>query len=418
MTAALPRSTRDHHSVAAAKHRGFTAQDALMVLISRSVLVVGVLFVVASASAQDALSQQRAVADQLAAHIEDGTSSLLSPAKDRMKITGQFQFRYNFNQRDDPTLAEESAMGLHIRRIRVKVGGKIGGGWRYKVSTEFKRSSGVAGLSSAYIRRKLDNGFDLTFGQFKLPFTRENLVSSQRQLAVDRSVASSFFSVGRSQGVRIIKEHESFRFTFALSDGASAKNTDFTSTKEADFGLTARGEYRITGNDWSAFKQLTSFKGSPVAAMVGAAVHYQTGGDTFATVDADMTAFTVDISVLGDGYNAFAAFMWTQTEFAASPDTENSGIVVQGGYFIDRTWEVFGRYDVIFSEQVDDFSTLTVGANKYLVPQSHAAKVTADIQFFLDAQGTSDAPATTRTGLLASGEDGQWALRVQMQLLF
>ena len=189
-------------------------------------------------------------------------------------------------------------------------------------------------------------------------------------------------------------------------------------SSDADYALTARGEYRFIGDKWSAFKQFTSFRGSPFAAMAGAAVHYQSGGETFNTTDEDLAGLTADLSLLGDGFNAFAAVLWQRVEPAGGPQLENTGLIVQGGWFVDPAWELFARWDAVLSNQVDDFSTVTVGVNRYLLPDSHAVKFTGDVQFFLDEQASTDAPASTATGLQASTRDGQWALRLQVQLLF
>ena len=385
---------------------------------ARLAQAAGALVTVASASAQVSLVEQRVVLDQLRADIQQSSSALSSPPAKGVKVSGQLQFRYTINQRDDDSLDNDTAIGFHVRRAKIKFGGDVGDHWSYKFTTEFSRKNGSASISTAYIRYKVDDNLDLTFGQFKLPFTREDRVSSTRQLAADRSVASSFFSAGRSQGVQLSRTAETWRFTFALSDGAGTKNTDFTSSKEADFAVTARAEYLFRGDKWSAFKQFTSTRDSSFAGMLGGAIHYQTGGQTFATDDEDITAVTADVSLLGNGWNAFAALHWTQTDPAGGSNTENSGLVAQGGYYIKPTWEVFTRYDAIFSDQVDDFSTLTLGVNKYLIPESHAAKLTADLQYFLDEQGTSDAPDKTSTGLLESDEDSQWVIRLQLQVLF
>ena len=389
-----------------------------MTSLAKFARAAGALITVASASAQVSPVAQRAALEQFNADIQRSSSSLLSPADKAVKLSGQLQFRYTINQRDDDSLDEDTTIGFHVRRAKLKIGGDVGDHWSYKISTDFSRKDGSASVSTAYIRYDLGDGANLTIGQFKLPFTRENLVSSSKQLAADRSVASSFFSEGRTQGVQFSRTGETTRIAFALSDGANTKNTDFDSSKEADVALTARAEYRFAGDKWSAFKQFTSTRGSPFAAMLGGAVHYQTGGETFATKDEDKTSLTADISLLGDGWNAFVSTHWTQTDPASGSDDENSGFVAQGGYYINPTWEVFARYDTIFSDQVDDFSTVTLGVNHYLIPESHAAKLTADIQYFLDEQGTSDADDSTGTSLLESDQDSQWAIRVQLQLLF
>ena len=71
----------------------------------------------------------------------------------------------------------------------------------------------------------------------------------------------------------------------------------------------------------------------------------------------------------------------------------------------------------------DAFSTLTAGANYYL--HGHAARFTADIQWFLDdtagndlVSGVAATGVGRGVGLLPSAEADQVALRLQFQLLF
>ncbi|MCH8270588.1 MAG: hypothetical protein IH985_05180 [Planctomycetes bacterium] len=384
---------------------------------ARLAFMVGTLAGAASVFAQVSRDAARAESEHFAASARLLTSAIAQDAPS-VRVTGQLQFRYVINHRDQTPGAEDDAVGFQTRRSKFKLDGTIADRWKYKVSTAFSRSSGTGSLEDAYVRYIADDGWEFTFGKFKLPYAREESVSSSAQLTADRSVTNAFFSLKRSQAVRAAWEGESARFAVAFSDGSRADKTDFISADEADFALTARGEYRFAGNDWGAFKQFTSFRGSSYAAMAGAAVHYQSGGETFGTADEDFTGLTADLSLLGDGFNAFAAILWQRVEPAGGPALENTGLIVQGGWFVDPAWELFARWDAILSDQVDDFSTVTVGVNRYLLPESHAAKFTGDVQFFLDEQASTDAPASTATGLQASTRDGQWALRLQMQLLF
>ena len=98
---------------------------------------------------------------------------------------------------------------------------------------------------------------------------------------------------------------------------------------------------------------------------------------------------------------------------------------MQGGVFLTNKTELFARYDIVMPDDGrdsddDDFSTITAGINHYFVEQSHAAKLTVDVLYFLDAQADSSSVVSRSTGvgLLPDAEDGQIAARVQFQLLF
>jgi hypothetical protein len=132
---------------------------------------------------------------------------------------------------------------------------------------------------------------------------------------------------------------------------------------------------------------------------------------------------TADVSIEGNGWNAFAAGIWSHFDPDSGDSLDDFAFQIQGGVFVAPTWELIAGYDAIFPDDDragndDNFSTIRLGVNHYFIPESHAAKLTVDLSWFLDTQNQSVAPANTQTGLLASGEDNQWNLRAQIQLMF
>ena len=258
-------------------------------------------------------------------------------------------------------------------------------------------------------------------GQFKLPLLREELVSDTFQLAANRSVLNSVFTQSRSQGVQLSNQWDQFRLFAAFSDGLKTVNTDYTSTGEADYAGTIRGDWKWAG-DWKQATDFTSFRGSPYFGMLGGAAHYQSGGDTFATMDVQLFEATVDLSVEGDGWNAYGAGIYRHADPVSGSAIDDWGFMVQGGFFVSPQCELFARYDVVIPDSSratsDNMNTLTFGLNHYFIPESHALKFTFDVEFFLDKQDRGIAPSSTLTGLLGSDKSDQWNLRAQMQLMF
>ena len=172
---------------------------------------------------------------------------------------------------------------------------------------------------------------------------------------------------------------------------------------------------------------------------IGAGAHWQTQGDTNPSdnsggaiagyEDTTVSFWTVDAQVEGDGWNFFAEYVGHKVEINATTDVEytNHGVIVQGGFFFSDQWEGFARYDVIMLDDVlvaagtsDNFQSVTVGANYYFVPESHAAKFTIDAIFQLDESTNFDALGLTdvdASGFLGSSDSG-FALRGQMTLVF
>lgn len=350
----------------------------------------------------------------------------------RLNVGGQIQFRYLANFRDgtfpdDPDTDrnesdDDTTLGFQTRRTKIWFEGHIfDPNLYYKVVGAFDRGDdGVFELEDAYVGYKFDNGLDLRWGQFKLPFMREELISSTKQLAVERSNTNEFFNQGRSQGVQVAWMNEQFRATGAFSDGFNSANTDFTQDP-SDFAATGRVEYLAMG-DWKQFEQFTSFRGTSNGLMIGGAIHWQDDSEEVNNPIDDFFAYTLDASWQSDGWNLFGAITGAAVSGdGPSGDNDPFGFVVQGGVFMTEDWELFARYDFTDGDVLNDYSEVTFGVNYYMHKQ--AAKFTFDVVWALDETVTdtgapTSAVISTGTGLLASDDSDQFVLRAQFQLVF
>ena len=247
-------------------------------MMKRLIMIAGAALSVGTFAQAQTLDQSRSYGKELLSDAATRTSSLAPAAQDfTPAVHGYEQFRFNWNSRDDNGLDandNDQTVGFQNARTRLNVSGNIASeNWGYFVGFGWG-PDGDTVFEDAYGWYKMGNGWSLKWGQFKLPLFREELVGDTNQLFIDRSVVNSTFSQGRSQGVQFAYEGDQFRFAGAFSDGLQTANTDYTSGSEADFGLTARGEYKWAG-DWKQAKDFTSFQNSEYFGMVGAALHYQ-----------------------------------------------------------------------------------------------------------------------------------------------
>ncbi|MFG0241819.1 MAG: porin, partial [Phycisphaerales bacterium JB054] len=198
----------------------------------------------------------------------------------RLNITGQAQFRYNLNTRDTTAPDEDITNGFNMNRLKLGFEGVVGGKWGYKLVAVFDRDGGATSLEDARMSYTFDNGVEFTWGQFQGPLLREQSVASKFQLAVDRSVMNSVFHQGWMQGVQLGYAAENVRFTGMVSDGLRTLNTPYYSAAESDVALTGRVDVRFGDASWKTFADFTSFREGATGGMVGAAVHWQTMGET------------------------------------------------------------------------------------------------------------------------------------------
>lgn len=335
-------------------------------------------------------------------------------------------FRYMFNQRDDAP-GEDITQGFVNRRVKPAVQGKIKGDvFGYKLVAVAEPSGGLSFEEFIVDIALGETGSagSLKIGQFQLPLLRERLVSSSRQLDVDRSLQDGVFGQGYSQAVQWSKSSERHRVYAAVSDGLRTIDADFWESRESDIALTGRAELRLGEAPFKQFDDFTAFRGDKCGVLLGLAGHWQTGGETgIDTVDQELAEVTADVSVEGDGWNVYAAGIWRRSETEDGPEFDDFGVLVQGGVFVCPDTEVFIRWDTIVPDGDrtggnDPFSTLTAGFNHYVVPRSHALKLTGDVVVFLnDQEGSGSIVRESRGfGLLADSEGGQVLVRIQFQI--
>ncbi len=397
---------------------------ATAVLIASSLLPASAI----AADNQELLDLSRAVSADEYIY----ASSLSSPLPERLKVGVQTQFRYNVNVRDSQgtTLAspdEDLTIGFTARRTKIGFEGKVTENITGKVKFGFSQSSGAAALEDAHFKWKLSDKVTLKGGQFKPMLLREENMSSSKQLATDRSSVNETYNQDFTQGLELAFTEDDWRAFISFNDGVGADNTYFTSATEGDYGFTVRGELKFGEASWKQYKQFTSFRGANGGLMLGAAVHHQAMGSTNpATMPTtDMTIATVDASVLGDGWNLYGAGVWRSMDTGLMTLTDG-GYILQGGLFVSDQDEFFARWDLIDPSNSNpivvgtsgnsDFNVFTIGWNHYIIPESHAAKFTIEIQHYADP--TTESIVSIRGNLLPDSMSSQFAATAQIQLLF
>ena len=364
----------------------------------------------------------------------------------KLKLNGQIQTRWNFNHAED----QSDSYGFQIRRAKLKFGGHvIDPSWGYKITLVNERDGGNSNtyLEDAWIQKKMDDGMYVKVGQFKSPFLREELVSSSKQLTVERSMINNQFTYGWAQGIEIGTRSDDLWSRLWYGDGPNSLNS--VGSDSSTNAVNARVDYMIDG-DWKDWGTLTGFgTKSSSYAFVGAAFQWfnmsqRDGSTEYGGANATRSyGFTVDASMGGEGWTAFTYFVWTDgRQNGFDPDDANGwGWVAQGGFDVAEGTQLFGLYEL---GEISNFgagsgggvaasgnanghdSTLTIGVN-YWPAGNKNVKLTADWGYafsFLN-DGGSGVPAAD---YVSSGngwrsdsdgtDGGQWLIRAQMQLLF
>ena len=204
---------------------------------------------------------------------------IFSVISDRqLQINGYAQIRYQQFQ-----TGAGKVSGADLRRIRTSFNGQISNAWHYLLQVEFASSPKAV---DAYVTYSLNSFFNLTAGQFKIPFSQENLCSSSKLVMIDRSqmvealVARSGDVVGnqngRDIGIKIngsiinYDGHFILDYALGLFNGSGINSSDNNNAKDfcgrivihpltgIELGTDYYNGYDIWGNNGKA-QQRTRF---------------------------------------------------------------------------------------------------------------------------------------------------------------
>jgi len=338
-------------------------------------------------------------------------------------LSGQLDFRYVYNNQD-VTTSDEDEGGFDTRRAKVKFDGHISSPkikYHVQLARDYGSSAGDIILEEYDFSYDYSDNLTVAAGLMKLPFLREELVSSANQLAVERSSTNEFFTLNRAEGIKLTYGEDNWTLNVMVSDGA---NTGLSGPygQSSEFAATARFDIALEG-DLAQGGDFTGWEGEGQSIILGGAYHLELGdGQNGGT--ADYNAFTVDGSYENDGLNLYGAYIVGEVDpdASAASDRDMNGFVVQGGIDVvpDKV-EIFGRWEFIDGDVSgeDDFDAYTVGANFYI--NGHATKFTVDALFLNEDLPTSNPFGASAGGSglgLLTGTEDEMAIRSQFQVLF
>jgi len=379
-----------------------------------------------------------------------------------MHIKGQVQARWVMSHigDDENTVPNTFAgdnntdWGFQVRRAKVKFQGNVvDKTWHYQVNGEFGQNGngGAFQFQEAMITHDMNDNMSLTFGQFKAPWLREELVSSANQLAVERSLVNEYFNMDRVVGVMLGYKTDAWKLDVAYNNGGltpfnnpnqvGGVGNAYTNTSSADnptkYAVQGRFEYKMSG-DWSDFDSFTSSPGDDQAMMFGFGAMTQSWNGTLAgqvSDEASVWGVTADFSAKFSGVSIFAAVTYQNYDFGTTLNNAGNeigsinpwGFVGQVGYSLNDEWEVFGRFSWANNRGVDapagaaavdadaKLSLLTVGANYFI---NSNVKFTADWGLNLNDSLSGVWVDQAATGWRETNAGNEWVLRAQLQLLF
>lgn len=319
-----------------------------------------------------------------------------------LKFSARFQTLYD-GQLNLET--DEWSDKMMIRRSRLKFDG-----WAYDPRLTYKlelaisnRDNGKVAPESnlaanivldAVLKYKFSPGWELWFGQTKLPGNRERVISSQQLQFVDRSAVNGQYTIDRGTGIQLRHTHKIGNAIWKeIGSISMGEGRNLTISNIGGYEYTARVEFLPFGE----FSGKGDYFGSDLkrekTPKLSIGVTYDQNNNApreegfsgeFFDQHKDLKTIFVDGMFKYRGFSTMFEYAdkWTDGSPVVADGSfyTGKGLNVQSGYLFKNNFEIAGRYTTITPEEItgnEEFTELTLGVSKYFV--GHGLKIQSDL---------------------------------------
>jgi hypothetical protein len=263
--------------------------------------------------------------------------------KNSLTLGLSFQPRFTTTLNGDPEASPEEAFsdtGFRIRRMLFTANGSVAGFLDYK----FRINTASSVLDDAQVVARLADPFNLSFGQWKVPFTASQMMSDTTLLFPDRplpidgfkygDVKLTGFSWSRDAGAAVLGTAAEKKLEYQLGvfngDGSNVWPAEPGFLYTARLQLSPLGEFKYDEVDFE--------RGKPRLALgLGAAAHtipsWTDSGDPAGTTLDLRTGGELRFAVAGLSINGEVLYGTVQPADSADP-TRSLGVYGQLGYYL------------------------------------------------------------------------------------
>jgi hypothetical protein len=335
---------------------------------------------------------------------EDG-ATVLELENFRIALSNRVQFRFTLQDPDDSMrLAGTAAAGdpqssFRIRRAKQQLEGWF---WQKELTFELQwgwagsdaagGSATFSGLEDALLNwdASRNGSFQIQIGQFKVPFGRQEMTSSERQQFVDRSILSGEFTLSRDIGAQLWGG----LFGGKLEYRAGAFN-GAGRNRVADENDKLQYNARLMLQPWGDVGYSEGDLESSEKPLVALAAGFQSRNQHNATNtnDFDDTTFSFDGIFKYKGFSAYGEAFLRERVPEQGPRFDSNGFLAQAGCFLVRSvFEIAGRYamwDPSSAVPGDRQVEKGVAASYFVGKHRHRFKLQADYRQLEDrSRGT------------------------------
>ncbi|MEZ4267383.1 MAG: porin [Myxococcota bacterium] len=363
------------------------------------------------------LTPQIHAAEPTTAGYDKGFFVRSADSRYQLKLGARVQVRHELTVPD----SGDTTSAFSIPRARLKLSGNVfTEALAYKFEADFGK--GQVALKDFFGDYAVIDGFHVRAGQFKRPFSRQEITSSGKHIFSDLALTGDAFGAGRDLGLMLHNDYErspTFEWAVALMNGTGDKGL-LSGDVQVDL---ADGEGEITSGKFSNVP--TTFRpqlvlrlgynhgklaGYSEGDLEGGPLRFGVGGGVKLTFDSDNAhqgniAANVDFVLKVQGFALDGAFyLMSAQDGGAFTDQSlaSTGVHAQASYLIAGHVMPLLRYARVMPDGGLDRDELAVGVTGFLY--GHNVKLTVEA-----------ARLGTET---AAGTDADWRVRTQVQVGF
>ncbi len=297
-----------------------------------------------------------------------------------MKLNARFHGIFSYNNPDNST----SESTFKMRRARILASGNVFVPW-LGYSTQITLEGSKAAMRDAYMEAAFYEQFTPRLGQYKVPFDREFLNGGFNLQLIERSIASSEFSLQRDIGLQIsgkkVLDYFDYGLGFFNGSGANQDNVD------NDYMYVGRLVWSPFGS-YPYWESAVDNPSSPVFSLAVAGAYMpglepgeraslagKLGDTSIVPVESDVTQWTADIAYKYGGFSLTSGYYYRNIDpkdVTSFGEQDAWGCYIQSGlFFIPKHFELAGRYAFIDPDNPEKISDnkkseYTIGLNYYL----------------------------------------------------
>jgi len=334
--------------------------------------------------------------DPARVYYQDGTRIETKDFDMRINLEIQPRFTYEDNDqggREEAGILSDSEDidSFDLRRVRAIFSGNLlNKRFSYKVEHDFRDNDGKGELKDAWLQWNSEQAHG-RFGQFKVPFSRQENVDSSSLQFIDRSVTNEVFAPGRHMGAMVHGAlSDSTGYFLGAFNGESTEEGIDRGGEDNNLAVDAAVTADFGSYGSRAFEGDLRDDKSSTAFTSGLALIYGEGENNLLTGDVaqDFKRFDLnaDAGMRSNGLSVQTEFYYSNIDVdEAAVDGDVFGFYVQSGYMLDENWEPAARFSYVKSEDdlgpINDIDEFNVVLNYYI--KGHLLKVQTGLTFVL-----------------------------------